>query len=69
MADIRLNSSVLRKESLGLPPAAADHGFVRVPKNDPYQLNNIAERSPDLIRQFTQELQKMLRCMVENINP
>jgi hypothetical protein len=62
MADIRLNSSVL-------PPAAADHGFVRVPKNDPYQLNNIAERSPDLIRQFTQELQKMLRCMVENINP
>lgn len=62
MADIRLNSSVL-------PPATADHGFVRVPKNDPYQLNNIAERSPDLIRQFTQELQKMLRCMVENINP
>ena len=62
MADIRLNSSVL-------PPAAADYGFVRVPKNYPYQLNNIAERSPDLIRQFTQELQKMLGCMVENINP
>ena len=52
-----------------LPPAAADHGFVRVSKNDPYQLNNIAEKSPNLIRQYTQELQKMLRCMVENINP
>jgi len=51
-----------QRRSRAFRPAAADHGFVRVPKNDPYQLNNIAERSPDLIRQFTQELQKMLRC-------